>query len=74
MDAATLAAIDEGTMSSRALVFDGSGRPRAARATGTHPILPGTRLDESQPRDDRRHCGSAFVARRWPQRETKARL
>lgn len=56
MDAATLAAIDEGTMSSRALVFDGSGRPRAARATGAHSILPGTRLGESQPRDDRRHC------------------
>lgn len=37
MDAATLLAIDEGTMSSRAMVFDGSGRPLAAALNRNSP-------------------------------------
>ena len=43
-------AIDQGTTSSRAIVFDGSHEGRRRRAEGIHPALPGFRLGRARSR------------------------
>ena len=58
-------ALDQGTTSSRAIVFDRAGRHSRRRAAGIPPALPAARLGRARRRRNLGHASPACRPRRW---------